>query len=79
MFLTTAQLKPLKFDDIFCDPYLCFGTLLRILNIDFVIFLLRSFLFKLVRDKVGLNVEFISIPGRISTVSLVYSSALLTF
>ena len=43
MFLTTAQLKPLKFDDIFCDPYLCFGTLLRILNIDFVVFLLRSF------------------------------------
>ena len=45
----------------------------------FVVFLLISFFFKLVCDKVSLNVEFISITERISSVSLIYSSAFLTF
>ena len=49
------------------------------LNIDFVVFLLISILFNLVCDNVSLNFEYISQPRQMSTVGLMYSSALLTF
>ena len=65
MFLRVAQLKPLKLD-IFRHPYLY-------LNIDFVVLLLISILLNLVCDNVSLNVEYISQPGQMSTVGLMYS------
>ena len=61
-FVNSHSVKSLEFQNILSVPYLCLVQ--EIKKNDFVVFLLISLLFKLVHNKLSLNVEYIYITER---------------